>query len=48
MIPAVASLTMEELLKSEPANLHKGPVKGPDGLHGIAQAPYLPDTLSQK
>ncbi len=45
MIPAVASLTMEELLKSEPSNLHRGPVKGPDGIHGIAQAPYLPDTL---
>jgi hypothetical protein len=45
MIAAVASLTMEELLKSEPSNLHKGPVIGPDGIQGIAQAPYLPDTL---
>ncbi len=45
MIPAVATLTMEELLKSEPANLHKGPVTGPDGVHGIDKAPYLPDTL---
>lgn len=36
--------TLEELAKSEPANL-RGPVLGPDGVHGIAQVPYLPDTL---
>ena len=45
MIPAVATLTMEELKKSEPSNLHTGPVKGADGIHGISQAPYIPDTL---
>ena len=45
MIPAVANLTMEELLKSEPPNLYTGPVPGEDGVHGIGKAPYLPDTL---
>lgn len=37
MIPAVATLTMEELKKSEPSNLHTGPVKGTDCIHGISQ-----------
>lgn len=36
--------TLEELAKSEPANL-RGPVPGPDGVHGVAQVPYRPDTL---
>lgn len=37
--------TLEALAKSEPTNLRQGPVLGSDGVHGIAQAPYLPDTL---
>ena len=45
MIAAVATVTLEELLKNEPPNLHKGPVVGSDGVNGIAQASYLPDTL---
>lgn len=37
--------TLEELAKSEPSNLRHGPVPGPDGTHGVARVPYLPDTL---
>lgn len=37
--------TLEALALSEPANIRSGPVLGPDGVHGIAQMPYLPDTL---
>ena len=37
--------TLEALAKSEPTNLRSGPVLGPDGVSGIAQAPYQPDTL---
>ncbi|HRA05688.1 MAG TPA: hypothetical protein PKV13_03615 [Propionicimonas sp.] len=37
--------TLEALDRSEPANLRSGPVLGPDGVHGVAQAQYLPDTL---
>ena len=37
--------TLEELARSEPSNLRTGPVLGPDGVHGIAQACYQPDTL---
>ncbi|MCC6497941.1 MAG: hypothetical protein IT193_16940 [Propionibacteriaceae bacterium] len=37
--------TLEALAESEPSNLRSGPVLGPDGVHGIAKAPYLPDTL---
>lgn len=37
--------TLEALDRSEPANLRNGPVLGPDGVHGVAQVPYLPDTL---
>ena len=45
MIPAVATLTMEELLKSEPSNLNRDVVREENGEHGIGKAPYLPDTL---
>jgi len=37
--------TLEALAKSEPTNLRRGPVLGPDGVHGVAEASYLPDTL---
>lgn len=37
--------TLDALDRSQPTNLHSGPVLGPDGIHGIAQVPYLPDTL---
>ena len=37
--------TLEALALSEPSNLHSGPVPGPDGVHGVAEVPYLPDTL---
>jgi len=37
--------TLDALDRSQPSNLRSGPVSGPDGVHGIAQVPYLPDTV---
>ncbi|MCC6093708.1 MAG: hypothetical protein LIV24_01560 [Eubacterium sp.] len=45
MIAAVATLTQEELAESEPINLRHGSVTGPDGVHGIGEVLYQPDTL---
>ncbi len=45
MIAAIATLTEEELERSEPVNLYRGPVKALGSRYGIAKAPYIPDTL---
>lgn len=37
--------TLDALDLAEPANLRSGPIIGPDGVHGVGQVPYLPDTL---
>lgn len=36
--------SLEALAESQPTNLRSGPVLGSDGVSGIAQAPYQPDT----